>query len=60
MKEALEILRQPTFAWKEGQFDNTLPSINLEKYCKALENLKGHHYLSLLCNFKVSNIFIHT
>lgn len=39
MQEALEILRQPTFAWKEGQFDNTLPSINLEKYCKTLENL---------------------
>lgn len=60
MQEALEILRQPTFAWKEGQFDNTLPSINLEKYCKTLENLKEFRfYLSLPCNFKASNTFIH-
>lgn len=48
-----------TFAWKEGQFDNTLPSINLEKYSKTWENQKELHYFSLPYNFKGSNIFIH-
>lgn len=35
------------FAWKEGQFDNALPSINLAKCCKTLENLKELHCFSL-------------